>query len=104
MQEQRAAPRFRVDLNVRWETLNSQGRGAISDLSISGCFVLAGGEFRRSELVRLQISSSRQVTNVWGQIIYAVAEMGFAVRFVFADENDKGNLISLINDLRLDPD
>jgi PilZ domain-containing protein len=89
MQEQRAAPRFRVDLNVRWETLKSQGRGAVSDLSTTGCFVLTGGEVSASELARLQITSSHQVAVMWGQVIYAISEMGFAVRFVFGGEDER---------------
>ena len=64
MQEQRGSPRFRVDLKVRWETLKSQGRGAVSDLSSSGCFVLTGGEVSADELIRLQIISPEHVANV----------------------------------------
>ena len=101
MQELRAAPRFRVDLNVRWETLKSQGRGAVSDLSTSGCFVLTGGEVSAGELTRLQIASDRQVAIAWGQIIYSVSEMGFAVRFVFGGEDDRRVFDGLVKSLRL---
>lgn len=96
MQEQRAAPRFLVDLNVRWETLKSEGRGAVSDLSTSGCFVLTGGEVIAGELTRLQIASDRQVAIAWGQVIYAISEMGFAVRFVFGGEDEKESLNKII--------
>ena len=99
MQEQRAAPRFRVDLNARWETLKSQGRGAVSDLSTSGCFVLTGGEVSARELTRLQITSTHQVAIAWGQVIYAVGEIGFAVRFVFERDQERDPLIKLINEL-----
>ena len=99
MQEQRAAPRFRVELNVHWETLKSEGRGAVSDLSASGCFVLTGGEVKAGDLTRLQITSADQVVVSWGQVIYAVAEMGFAVRFVFERDQDRDPLIKLINQL-----
>src|ERR1043166_3113463 len=85
MQEKRASPRFQVDLNVRWESLKSNGRGAISDLSSSGCFVLTGGDVTAGELVRLQISSRDRLADVWGLIVYAISEMGFALRFVFSD-------------------
>lgn len=99
MQEQRATPRFRVDLNARWETLKSQGRGAVTDLSASGCFVLTGGEVCAGELTRLQIISSQQVAVIWGHVIYAVSEMGFAVRFVFERDQDRDPLIKLISEL-----
>ena len=99
MQEQRAAPRFRVDLNAHWETLKSQGRGAVSDLSAGGCFVLSGGQVKAGELTRLQITSADQVVVAWGQVIYAIAEMGFAVRFVFERDQDRNPLIRLISKL-----
>ena len=99
MQEKRAAPRFRVDLNVRWETLSSQGRGAVSDLSATGCFVLSGGEISPGELVRLQIASPTHVANGWGMVIYVTEEMGFAIRFVFSNDADRDDLNTLMNDL-----
>ena len=100
MQEQRASPRVRVDLNVKWETLSSQGRGTISDLSSTGCFVLSGGEVSPGELVCLQIVSVQPGADFWGQVIYATEEMGFALRFVFANDTDRDALKKLINDLK----
>src|SRR5262245_5082543 len=100
MQEKRASPRLQVDLNVRWESLKAHGRGAISDLSSSGCFVLTGGEVTAGELVRLQISSRDNLADVWGLIAYASSEMGFAMRFVFADAADAEQLKKRLVDLR----
>jgi len=100
MQEKRASPRLQVDLNVRWKSLKSHGRGAISDLSSSGCFVLTGGDVTAGELVRLQISSRDRLTDVWGLIVYAISEMGFALRFVFADSVEGEALKKRIIDLQ----
>ena len=100
MQEQRGSPRLRVDLNVHWETLKSQGRGQVSDLSASGCFVLTGGDVAARELTRLQITSQLQVAILWGQIVYVVNEIGFAVRFIFRDESDQSALNDLLRELR----
>jgi hypothetical protein len=33
---------------------------------------------------------------VWGRVVYAVAEIGFALRFVFGSEDDKRALDRLI--------
>ncbi len=96
MQERRAAERLRIDLNVRWQTLKREGRGAICDLSSMGCFLLTNAEVRPGELVRLEISFPEEVSLLWGQMVYAVAEIGFALRFVFAVENDKESLDKLI--------
>jgi len=100
MQEQRGSPRLRVDLNVRWETLKSQGSGQISDLSASGCFVLTGGDAAARELTRLQITSEQQVAVLWGQVVYVVNEIGFAVRFIFRDESDETAINELLQELQ----
>jgi hypothetical protein len=96
MQERRTAERLRINLRVRWEGLISQGRGAICDLSPTGCFVLTGGEVTTGELVRLEIHFPGQIDLVWGQVVYAVAEMGFALRFAFSDDADRNSLFQLI--------
>jgi PilZ domain len=90
MQERRSANRLRTNINVRWETLKTQGRGLVCDLSSSGCFVLSGGEVMRGELARLDLRVSDEMVTVWGTVVYVIGEMGFAVRFLFggSDEED----------------
>ena len=99
MQERRAAPRFRVDLHVRWETLKSQGTGEVSDLSASGCFVLTGGTALAGDLVRLQIISQQHIAQIWGHVIYTIAEMGFALHFAHDDKAGNKDLEHLLTDL-----
>ena len=67
----------------------TQGRGAVSDLSSNGCFVLSGGEVTAGELIRLQIDFSRDIRIVWGRVVYTVAEIGFALRFSFGNEQEQ---------------
>ncbi len=99
MQERRAANRLRIDLNARWEALRTQGRGAVSDLSSLGCFVLTSGEVKPGELIRLEINFPKETLSVWGQVIYAVAEIGFATRFGFAADDERLLLEKLIKKL-----
>ena len=99
MQERRTAERIRINLKARWEGLFSQGRGAICDLSPTGCFVLTGGEVTAGELVRLEMHFPGRIDLVWGQVVYAVAEMGFALRFAFSDESDRLTLDELVESL-----
>lgn len=99
MQERRAAERRRTDLNARWETLRTEGRGAICDLSSMGCFVLTNTAVRPGELIRLEINFPRESASVWGQVVYAVAEMGFALRFAFGGDVDQDMLNRLIESL-----
>jgi hypothetical protein len=96
MQERRTADRIRTNLRARWEGLISQGRGAICDLSSTGCFVLTGGEVMAGELVRLEIHFPNRIDLVWGQVVYAVAEMGFALRFAFSDDGEMHEFASAI--------
>ena len=96
MQERRTAERIRINLKARWEGLLSQGRGTICDLSPTGCFVLTGGEVTTGELVRLELHLPSRIDLVWGQVVYAVAEMGFALRFAFGEEDEMRELASLI--------
>ena len=89
MQERRRAERFRANVRVRWETLKAQGRGDVCDLSSSGCFVLTGGPVVRGELARLELMLAGDMTTLWGNVVYNINEMGFAVRFVFGSEADE---------------
>jgi hypothetical protein len=101
MQERRGAPRLTVDLTVNWETLKSQGRGRVSDLSATGCFVLSGGDVTSRELVRLQITSPQRTVTLWGQVVNVAPEIGFAVHFLIIDDLDQRDLRKLLNDLQV---
>ena len=96
MHDRRAAERLRVDLNVRWEGLRTQGRGAVCDLGSLGCFVLASADVTPGDLIRLKINFPHEIASLWGYVVYAVAEIGFAVRFAFADDTDRHSVSQLI--------
>ena len=100
MQERRAAERLRVDLDTRWEGLRTQGRGAVCDLSSLGCFVLTSGEVKPGQLIRLEINFPQEAASLWGQVVYAVGEIGFALRFAFGDQTDQDSLGRLIESLK----
>jgi hypothetical protein len=99
MQERRAAERLRIDLNARWEALRTEGRGSVCDLSSSGCFVLTSAEVKPGQMIRLEINFPQEVASLWGQVVYGIAEMGFALRFVFGDEAERRKLAGLIEGL-----
>lgn len=88
MEERRSAQRLRTNINVRWETLKDQGRGSVCDLSDTGCFILGGGSVRSGELLQMQLYVEDEIVALWGQIVYVVSEMGFAVRFIFAKDDE----------------
>lgn len=92
MQERRTAPRFRTNLNVRWETLRTQGRGELCDISSSGCFILTGGHAQERELVAIEILLGNEVASLWGNVVYTISEMGFAVHFLCESAADEESL------------
>ena len=99
MQERREAERLRIDLKVRWEALRTQDRGAVCDLSSLGCFVLTGADVKSGDLIRIEIKFPQEAVWFWGHVVYAVAEMGFALRFAFIDEAERHSLSQLIESL-----
>jgi len=100
MQERRHDERFLLSLPARWESLFTRGRGTVSDLSASGCFLLSAGRTRAVELVRLEIDFGNHLVFAWGDVVYAVEEIGFAVRFIFSEENEARALRKLIDRMR----
>jgi hypothetical protein len=56
--------------------------GAVTSLSANGCFVLTGGQVESKELVRLEIElAAGNPLYLWGEVVDAAYEIGFAVRF-----------------------
>ena len=96
MQERRTSERIRLNLNSRWESLTTQGKGSVCDLSSIGCFILTNSDVGPGELVRLEILLTDEVASLWGEVVYVVPEMGFALRFKFGGADDKRKLESLI--------
>ena len=100
MQDRRQAERFRLDLPARWQSLLTQGRGSICDLSASGCFLLTAGNVRELDLIRLEMDFGEHLVFVWGVVVYHIEEMGFGMRFVFNEENEERAFQNLLEELR----
>ena len=101
MQERRTAPRFRTSLNVRWETLRTQGRGEVCDVSSSGCFILTGGHVQERELIYMEMQLADEVATLWGNVVYTVGEMGFAVHFLCESSADERVLELVLKSVNL---
>ena len=98
MEERRSAERLRTNIKVRWESLKTEGGGSVCDLSASGCFVLSGGELNHGELIQMRLILDDEIVTLWGQVIYVVSEMGFAVRFMLTGDDGK-HLRTLLDNL-----
>jgi hypothetical protein len=100
MQDRRHAERIGLNLPVRWESLLTRGRGTVCDLSATGCFLLSATRAESGELVRLEIDFGDHLVFAWGDVVYAIEEMGFALRFIFSEENEPRALQKLIDRMR----
>lgn len=82
MYDRRQAERVKVSLEARWEGLFAQCGGLIVDLSVQGCFILTSDRVTENELVRLEVLlPTGRAMHLWGEVVYRVPEMGFALRF-----------------------
>ncbi len=87
MKEQRKAERIKVDLQARWEGAVAQHEGSIVDLSSTGCFILTNDRVNLGELIRIEIELFKDNwVFLWGEVVYQISEMGFALRFTGTDD------------------
>lgn len=97
-QERRKAPRLQVDFPVRWEGVLTQQVGTVTSISESGCFVLTGGQVQPKELIRLEIDFPSGPACFWSEVVEEAYEIGFAVRFTSANDEDMALLHSTLKD------
>lgn len=103
MQDRRQAERIRLNVPARWQSLLTQGRGSVCDLSATGCFLLTAGDVRVSDLIRMEMDFGEHLVFVWGTVVYQIEEMGFGMRFFFSEENEQRALTNLIEKLKSQP-
>lgn len=97
LQERRRADRFETDLEARWEGVLTRREGKIVDISSTGCFLLTADDVQRGELIRLEILSPEGPwVYLWGEVVYQVSEMGFAVHFTGATDGELATLEGLL--------
>lgn len=99
-QEKRKAPRVKVDLPVRWEGVLAQQVGTVTSLSETGCFILTAGKVQEKELIRLEIDfSDSEAACFWSEVVDEAYEIGFAVRFTSASDEDMALLQKTLKNL-----
>lgn len=94
--DRRRAQRIRVNFRARWEGTWARREGHITDLSAVGCFILTPDLVTAGEPVKLEIQLPRGEIKIEGQVVYKIEEMGFAIEFTSASEEDRKRLAWLI--------
>jgi hypothetical protein len=98
--QQRNASRVDVNLLARWEGLLESRAATITNLSVSGCFVLSGGKVQPGELIRLEIYlPDDEPIYLWGEVVDEADEIGFAARFTSTEDEDHARLVRFIQTL-----
>ena len=100
MNERRKAPRVRVNLPARWEGAIHQETATITDLSVTGCFVLSGGTVQVKELIWVEIQlTDGAPLQFWGEVVDAAYEIGFAMKFNSSSDEDETRLNKFIKSI-----
>ena len=101
MAERRQAERVYVRLNARWEGVMAQCEGQIVDLSTTGCFVLTSDRVKPKELIRVEIQLPTEGwMYLWGEVVYRIEDMGFALHFTGVSDMEQAMLNLLIDFVR----
>lgn len=81
--ERRIAPRATANIAVKWEGIAGSDAGTVSDLSVDGCFILCSGRVMAHEQVKLEFNfPDFKSLPFFGEVVYQIDEIGFAVQFV----------------------
>lgn len=81
-QERRGMNRYPIDLPVEWEGPSGREPGAMSDVSLDGCFVLSSGDVSDGDHVRIFIPlADGMKVEFAGRVANHVFEIGFGIRF-----------------------
>lgn len=100
--ERRRAERAYVKLDANWEGVLARHEGLVVDVSLTGCFILTPDRVTTGELLRLEIrTAAHESIYLWGEVVYQISEMGFAVRFTHLSDDEHRPLAFVIHQARL---
>lgn len=101
--DRRAVERFSVNIDIEWEGLSGKQTGTISDISVSGCFVLCSGEVEDGDYIKIFFPlSTGKKFEFMGEVTNHVFEIGFGVCFINLTETQKEFLEVFVDTLRED--
>ena len=96
MSERRKTERVQVTIDAYWEGVVAQCAGTVVDISMSGCFILTSDLVTEDELIRLDLRMPTGGSlHLWGEVVYKLPEMGFALRFTGMGDAER-EMLSLL--------
>jgi hypothetical protein len=96
-EERRASSRYRVQMDVEWETRGPRFKGTLSDVSLDGCFVLCSGDVEDGEAVRIFVPiAGGMKAEFRGSVTNHVLEIGFGLKFESVSPAQRDVLAALV--------
>ena len=101
--DRRTNERFSVNIDVDWEGFAGNQTGTISDISISGCFVLCSGEVEDGDYVKIwfPLTNGKKI-QFMAEVANHVFEIGFGAKFINLSEAQIDFLEVFVDTLRDD--
>lgn len=101
--ERREIERFKTNIEIEWEGIAGRQNGTISDMSVTGCFILCSGEVEDGDRIKIffPLTTGSKIP-LRGEVANHVYEIGFAIRFLELTETQKDFLEVFVDTLRED--
>ncbi len=97
--ERRGTNRYPIDVEIEWEGSAGRRPGAISDVSLEGCFVLSSGDVGDGEQIRVFVPlSDGMKVEFSGQVANHVLEIGFGLKFEPLSAPQRELLINIVRE------
>jgi hypothetical protein len=101
--DRRIDERFALNIDVRWEGSSGTWDGTLSDISLTGCFILGPGDVVDGDRVRIDFPlMSGGSVSFWADVVNYVYEIGFGARFVALTEAQQTYLQRYVDTLKGD--
>jgi hypothetical protein len=95
--ERRASIRYPVDVEVEWEGSAGRRPGAMSDVSLDGCFVLCSGDVSDGERVQIFVPlADAMKVQFDATVVNHVFDIGIGVRFEKLSGPQRDLLINIV--------
>lgn len=95
--DRRAGERFNAELDIEWESPSGRFSGVLSDISLTGCFVLCAESVEDAQPIRLFVFVDDSMeTEFVGEVVNSTPDIGFAMRFHSVSDVHKELIAKLI--------
>ncbi|MCC7306315.1 MAG: PilZ domain-containing protein [Acidobacteria bacterium] len=96
--DRRSHERLNVSIDMEWEGPGGRRNGTVSDLSVTGCFVLSSGNVQSGDTVNIYLPlGDGMKVQILGEVRNQAVEIGFAVRFIDPSDAQRSVIADLMS-------